>query len=294
MAQQPRFFRVAVEGDTTDGRKITRQDIMDCAETFNPQLYGVRVNLEHFRGLIPGGPFDMLGDVTAVKAEEVDLPVGNATQRVMALFAAINPLESLRALNQKKQKVFSSIEIGQNCRGTGKAYLVGMAVTDSPASFGTQTLEFAAQHPDLFASRKQDKANLFCQAYEIPAEVFADTQTDADPTGVFASIKGFFDRFTAAPQPEPVSPAPAAAPASVPSASPAALAADPAGFAAFGAMMAQMATSVDAMARASNDRFGRIEATIAGMAETLDRSPAGNFVQRPPATGGGNVERTDC
>ena len=56
MPQISKFFRVALEGATTDGRSVSRQDIQDCADTFNRDSYGVRVNCEHFRGSCPKGP----------------------------------------------------------------------------------------------------------------------------------------------------------------------------------------------------------------------------------------------
>ncbi|MYL96445.1 phage capsid protein [Novosphingobium sp. FGD1] len=289
----PRFFRVAVEGDTTDGRKITRQDILDCAETFNPQLYGVRINLEHYRSIVPGGPFDMLGDVSAVKAEEIDLPVGNVTQKAMALFAAITPLPAFVDINKKKQKVFSSIEIGQNCRGTGKAYLVGMAATDSPASFGTEALEFAAKTPGFYSNRKLAADNLLCQAHEIPQEIFAAEQPGAepDPTGILASAKAFFDRFTKAPEtvqqqgqtpPQGQSPA---APATAPQGD---------AMAAFGMMFAQMSTTLDKIATDSTAGLAKLTADLAALTTKVDAAPAGNFTQRQPATGGAATVRTDC
>lgn len=293
MADQPKFFRVAVEGDTTDGRKITRQDILDCAETFNPELYGVRVNLEHYRGIVPGGPFDMLGDVTAVKAEEINLPVGTQTQKVMALFAAIKPLETLLAYNKKRQKIFSSIEIGANCRGTGKAYLVGMAVTDSPASFGTATLEFAAQHPAFLASRKSAPDSLIVTAHEVPAEVFATEEAPAsnpDPTGVFASIKAFFDGMKPSgqngaqqqSQEEPKTPPAPAAPEF-----------DGTSFAAFGAILTQMATSVTELSNSTKASIDKLTTDVKAVTDKLEATPApgaglnaNGFMQRTAATGG--------
>ncbi|HFL6942989.1 TPA: GPO family capsid scaffolding protein, partial [Stenotrophomonas maltophilia] len=66
------FFRVAVEGATTDGRVIERQQIADIAETYDPEVYGARIWLEHFRSTLPDSPFRAYGDVLAVKAEEVE------------------------------------------------------------------------------------------------------------------------------------------------------------------------------------------------------------------------------
>ncbi|WP_408588368.1 GPO family capsid scaffolding protein [Novosphingobium sp.] len=293
MATAPKFFRIAVEGDTTDGRKITRQDILDCAETFDPQLYGVRVNLEHYRGIVPGGPFDMLGDVTAVKAEEIDLPVGNATQRVMALFAQIKPLEQLVAFNKKKQKLFSSIEIGQNCRGTGKAYLLGCAVTDSPASFGTEALEFARQHPAFLASRKGADDSLICQAHEIPADVFAE-EAQSETAGVLAGFKALLEGFTGKPK-EPAAPATAVVEPAAPGtpAAPEATA-----FAAFGALLGQMTGVLDKLSTEVTTIAASTKATadkLAALEQTVETTPHGSYRQRSVATGGEDAgARTDC
>ena len=58
MASKSKFFRVATEGATTDGRKIERKWIEQMAKNFNREKYGARVWLEHYRGTVPGGPFD--------------------------------------------------------------------------------------------------------------------------------------------------------------------------------------------------------------------------------------------
>lgn len=41
--QLSKFFRVAVEGATTDGRQIERQWLVDAAETYSQNTYGARV-----------------------------------------------------------------------------------------------------------------------------------------------------------------------------------------------------------------------------------------------------------
>ena len=38
-----KFFRVATEGATTDGRAITREQIEQMAKNFDPAKYGARV-----------------------------------------------------------------------------------------------------------------------------------------------------------------------------------------------------------------------------------------------------------
>lgn len=52
-----KFFRVALEGATTDGRNIERDQIIQMARNFNPAKYGARIWLEHIRGVLPEGLF---------------------------------------------------------------------------------------------------------------------------------------------------------------------------------------------------------------------------------------------
>ena len=130
-----KWFRVAVAGDTTDGREIQSESIIQMAQTYNLNTYGARINLEHIKGVSPDGIFGAYGDVIALKTEKVTI---NGEQKD-ALFAQIQPNENLIALNQKS-KIYTSIEVDENFAKTGQAYLVGLAVTDSPASLGTEML----------------------------------------------------------------------------------------------------------------------------------------------------------
>ena len=144
-----KFFRIGVEGDTCDGRIISGNDIQEMAESFDPRVYGCRINLEHIRGLFPDGDFKRLGDVVELKAEIID--DDSALNGKWALFARITPTDDLIAMNKKLQKVYTSMEIQPNFANTGKCYLVGLAVTDDPASLGTEYLEFCrnAKHNPL-------------------------------------------------------------------------------------------------------------------------------------------------
>lgn len=144
-----KWFRVAVEGATTDGRQIERSWIVDMAAQYSPNTYGARLNCEHFRSIWPDGELGAYGDVLALKSEEIEID----GKTKLALFAQIEPTESLVALNKKGQKIYTSIEVDPKFADTGKAYLVGLAITDSPASLGTEALQFSAQHGTL-ASRK--------------------------------------------------------------------------------------------------------------------------------------------
>lgn len=198
MAQRSKWFRVALEGGTTDGREISRQDIIDCADTFNPDTYGVRVNLEHIRGIIPGGSFDALGDVREVKYQEDEVTIGGKTAKRLGLYAKLEPLPALVDLNKKKQKIYTSCEIVHKMGDSNRAGLMGLAVTDTPASFGSEALQFSAKS-GLYDGRKHDKANLLTEAVEVDLEFqeFDEGGSD-DQASAFASVKNFFNGLTAA------------------------------------------------------------------------------------------------
>src|SRR5690606_38778722 len=103
------------------------------------------------------------------------------------------PNDSLLALNKKGQKIYSSMEIQPKFSDTGKAYLVGLALTDSPASLGTEALEFSAQH-GTFTSRKQDKDNLFSAAEEAELEFDEVTEQPGAFKDLAARVKALFTK----------------------------------------------------------------------------------------------------
>lgn len=293
-----RFFRVAVEGQTTDGRTIERQWIADAAATYNPQTYAARINMEHVRGITADKPFKAYGDVLSLKAEEIELDLGGKKEKKLALFAELDVTDELVAMNKDRQKLFSSIEISPNFANSGKAYLVGLAVTDSPASLGTEMLQFAASQGDKnpLAGRKQDPANLFTAATEFTLELADEPQANPDPTGVFASIKAFFDGMgkpavQQQSQEEPKTPAAPAAPEM-----------DGTAFAAFGAILTQMASSITELSNTTRTSVEKLNADVKAVTDKLEATPAtgaglgqNGFTQRSPATGGNvNGERTDC
>lgn len=164
MAKQSQFFRVAKAGATTDGRKISPEWIEQMAKNYNPKTYQARISIEHIKGLHPNSDFRNMGDVLALKTEKK----GND----LYLLAQIAPTDELIAYTKAKQKNFTSIEVNPSFADTGEAYLVGLAVTDNPASLGTDYLEFAAKHSNanLYAARKSDPQNLITEAIEFSAQ----------------------------------------------------------------------------------------------------------------------------
>lgn len=284
--KRSQFFRVAVEGATTDGRVIERQQIVEMAETYDPEVYGARIWMEHYRSALPDSPFRAYGDVVAVKAEEVEI----AGKKKMALFAQVDPTADLvDMVNVRKQKVFTSIEIAPEFADSGKAYLYGLGVTDSPASIGTNMLAFSAKNPEdsPFKDRKQAPGNLFSEAAETEI-TFADVEQSEARQGPVAAL---LSSLGLGPKPKPT-PAPAPLQDSADF--------DVAQFATqlFGAVSEQDA----AMAKLEKDnrnlasQVQNLSAQVAGFHKKLDEAPQ-TYVQRPVVAGntaGKTSEATDC
>lgn len=184
-----KWFRIGVEGDTCDGRNIEASDIQQMAAAFDPRVYGCRINLEHIRGLLPSGDFKRLGDVVELKGEKID--DDSALKGKWALFAKITPTDELAAMVKAGQKIYTSMEIRPNFANTGKAYLVGLAVTDDPASLGTEMLEFSARAKvNPFAGKKDQPDDLFSVA--TIAELDFEDLPDNLLTNLTEKIKGMF------------------------------------------------------------------------------------------------------
>jgi len=175
-------FRVATEGATADGRVIERDHILQMAKNYDPAKYQATVNMEHIKSAYPGGPFGNYGLVNGL--ETADNADGKAE-----LFATITPTDDLVAMTDKLQKVFTSIEINPKFADTGEAYMVGLAVTDNPASLGTELLAFSAANPAAspLTARKQHADNCFTAATETVMEFVA-----VEPEG-----PGFLEKFRA-------------------------------------------------------------------------------------------------
>lgn len=168
-----KYHIVATEGATIDGRHISGEHLEQMAKNYDPAKYTARIWLEHYRSLLPDGVFAALGDVTALKTEK------NAEGKTI-LLATINPTPELVKINQSGQKVFTSVEIDPKFADTGEAYLVGLGVTDSPASLGTSRLSFSIQ---------KEPEHLFSDYYP------ADLSDEEKPSlGILEKIKAIFSK----------------------------------------------------------------------------------------------------
>ncbi|QSR43526.1 GPO family capsid scaffolding protein [Aeromonas dhakensis] len=119
---------IATEGKAVDGRDITRDWLTDMAETYDPTYYTAVIWPEHDR-------WSSYGTVQALKTEEVD--------GKYKLYAILCPNRDLIYWNQSGQYQFCSIEPFEQFADLGRTYLIGLGVTDQPASTGTTHLKFS-------------------------------------------------------------------------------------------------------------------------------------------------------
>lgn len=188
MPRKSKEFCIATEGATTDGRVIERGWLEQMAATYDPKVYGARVNMEHIKGYTPDSPFKRYGDVLSLRAAEGD-------DGKLRLYAVIDPTDDLVAMTKARQKVYTSMEVNTKFANTGKAYLVGLAVTDDPASLGTEMLEFCAKATSSpLAKHKTHPDNLFSEAVEFTLELEADSSGLLD--GFSTKIKGMLGKFS--------------------------------------------------------------------------------------------------
>lgn len=168
--------RVAVSGPTVDGREITPQELRDIAETYKPSRYTAVIWAEHERC------WGSHGTVFAVRLVEDDPELEEGQ---VALEAQLKPNDKLLWLNDQGEKLFTSIEIWPNFANTGKAYLTGLAVTDEPASLGTQ---------ELYFSRRSNKATYYAASVEL-GQLRDDEPDSTDTKGLINALTTFFKRF---------------------------------------------------------------------------------------------------
>jgi hypothetical protein len=188
MAGKSKKFCVATEGATTDGRVIERSWLEQMAKNYDPKTYGARVNLEHIKGVSPDSPFKRYGDVLALSTEQ-------GADGKLRLYAVIDPTEDLIAMTMARQKVYSSMEVNTKFADTGEAYLVGLAVTDDPASLGTEMLQFSANAKNSpLAKKKAAPDNLFSEAVEFTLELEEDSIGPSLLEGFSAKIKGLLGK----------------------------------------------------------------------------------------------------
>ncbi|MGL4667608.1 MAG: P2 family phage major capsid protein [Saezia sp.] len=121
---------IASSGVTVTEREIKAEWLTEMAATYNPDYYTATMWPEHKRS-------EAMGHVKALK-----VAVENG---VTKLFAILKPTLSLIEKNKAGQLCFCSIEPQPDFAKTGKTYLFGLGLTDTPDSTGTTALKFSAQ-----------------------------------------------------------------------------------------------------------------------------------------------------
>ncbi|HAF8819425.1 TPA: GPO family capsid scaffolding protein [Salmonella enterica] len=169
-------FRVAVSGSTIDGREISGELLKAAAKNYDPTVYGARVNVEHIKSIFPNSELCAMGDVTALSTE--DITEGPLAGRV-ALNAEIEPTDRMKELTDEGKKIYSSIELYPDALD-GKPYIMGLAMTDTPASLGTERLKFAAQQREqvMKFSNQHTEAPMFTEAMEAEIIELAEQRSE--------------------------------------------------------------------------------------------------------------------
>lgn len=198
-----KFFRIAVEGATVDGRVIQREWLEQMAANYDRATYTARINCEHIPGFSPDKPFNAYGSVLSLKTQEVELTIAGEKKKLLGLYAEIDANDQLVAINKADQKLFTSCEIHPDFAGAGEAYLIGLAVTDTPASLGTEALKFAVQ----------SRSNVFSTAHETVIEILPATDSasmaEAAKTGFLSAFAAMFRSEPPKEQPAQQQPTPA-------------------------------------------------------------------------------------
>lgn len=128
------WLTIGTSGPTVDGRNISEQMLLDAAETYDPEEYTAVISSDHLLWL-----YGNFGEVCKLRT------MADKKGRT-ALQAKIHPNRRLIEMNSQGQRMHTSMELDSNFAGTGKTYLMGLAVTDEPASLGTSALKFSKQN----------------------------------------------------------------------------------------------------------------------------------------------------
>lgn len=156
---------IATSGKTIDGRDIDPVWLTDAAECYNREEYTALIWPYHESSYYRSFTYNF-GEVDEVKTENKDGKV--------QLLARLIPNRFLQEANKSGQKLFTSVEIFEDYLGTGKFFMKGLAVTDTPASAGTTRLQFS--------DNKQ--GSRFCSVEELTFTTLPDEDAK----------KGFFER----------------------------------------------------------------------------------------------------
>ena len=130
MALTTDWITISTSGSTVDGRNISGNILLEVAENYDTDEYTAMLSADHTLSL-----YGNYGEVTEVRS--------NTDQKDRTILQTkIRPNRRLIEMNNQGQRLFTSMELTENFAGTGKAYLMGLAVTDEPSSLGITKLNF--------------------------------------------------------------------------------------------------------------------------------------------------------
>lgn len=139
-----KWITICSAGKTVDGREVPEKWLLEVEKSYDPEQRTAVINLIHtgdLSGLIASVWFNMpdvqgsnFGVVRKVKTER-------NKKNVLVLKAVIDANENFMLLHSKGQAIFFSAEIAPEHKNNG-AYLVGLAMTDTPACDYTEVAKF--------------------------------------------------------------------------------------------------------------------------------------------------------
>lgn len=276
-------FLLATAGSTVDGRTIDDKMLEEMASSYDPKTYGARLNIEHIRGISGDGPFRAYGDILELSIGEVEVNFNGKPETRKALYGVFDVNDDAKKLNDAGQKVYPSIEIEPNFGGKGFAYCMGAALTDSPASIATERLQFNRTLPGALTVAGDT-------AYGLE---FADSAVTEGGNAFISKLGTMLDGFAAKFSKDDGKSENGKEP---PASDPAAPAFD---FTQLRPLLEELGTTFSTALGGMRTEF-RAEADalavkLKKLEETQEKTPAGNFQQRPRAAGAhGNYAKTDC
>lgn len=281
-------FLLATAGSTVDGREINAEMLQQMAEGYDPKTYGARLNLEHIRGMSGDRPFRAFGDVLELSTAEVDVNFHGQTEKRLGLYGVLDITDDAKALNDAGQKVYPSIEIEPNFAGKGKAYLMGVALTDSPASIATERMAFNRSLPGTI-TLGADKPE---QAFAIEFATATGAPSDATE-GFLSKLGDVLENAFGKKDPAPAAPKPGT--------SAAAAEAVEQNFSAdalrplFEGLGQQFADQIGALQSQIADDRDQIDLRFKAIETAQAKTPAQGYTARPAAAGAhGSTVKTDC
>ena len=178
---------VCTEGGTLNGFAVTRDQIQQMADNYNPQLYAARINLEHITSVLPDSTWRHFSMIDSARAFELqDGPLKG--KLALEISATIDPVKDapLIALNESGQKIFSSIEFLPDCPNDAAkgAYLTGVALTDTPAAFGTHVITLCYRERGL----PEDAKNTYTASLETVVKMSAAEKQQAEQKSLAAEF----------------------------------------------------------------------------------------------------------